>query len=174
MLQRPSHYQGMESHPVDGLGPPPPNPAFLTATGSQRDPPPRLSPPHCHGIPEGPPSPRLSLPHRSGISDKDKPPPQSQPSPSKWDIRQTPSPVSALPQAQPSPSQWDIRGTPSPTSALPITVGSHRDPFPRLRAPFPHRSTPWLPAYWWMACRNFLWCFRTLAWSIFFSSLVCL
>lgn len=28
--------------------------------------------------------------------------------------------------------------------------------------------------HWWMACRNFLWCFLTLAWSIFFSSFVCL
>lgn len=192
-MYRPSQPQNAaETFPLPGnrepscgwAGTPSPSPAFLTATGSQRDPPPRLSPPHCHGIPEGPP-------------------PQAQPSPSQWDIRQrqTPSPVSAFPikvgyqadplpslsspshcgipegpppQAQPSPSQWDIRGTPSPTSTLPITVGSQRDPFPRLRAPFPHRSTPWLPAYWWMACRNFLWCFRTLAWSIFFSSLVCL
>lgn len=37
----------------------------------------------------------------------------------------------------------------------------------------------WRPAapahtHWWIACRNFLWCFRTLAWSIFFSSFVCL
>lgn len=28
--------------------------------------------------------------------------------------------------------------------------------------------------HWWIAWRNFLWCFLTLAWSIFFSSFVCL
>lgn len=28
--------------------------------------------------------------------------------------------------------------------------------------------------YWWMAWRNLRWCFRTLAWSIFFTSFVCL
>lgn len=30
------------------------------------------------------------------------------------------------------------------------------------------------PRSWWIAWRNFLWCFLTLAWSIFFSSFVCL
>lgn len=161
MMYRPSQTQNAaETFPLPGngepscgwAGTPSPSPAFLTATGSQRDPPPRLSPPHCHGIPEGPPPPgsafpiavgyqtktnplpSLSLPHQSGISGR--PPPQS----------------------QLSQSLWDPRGTPSPGS----------------EPPPPHRSTPWLPAYWWMACRNFLWCFRTLAWSIFFSSLVCL
>lgn len=39
-----------------------------------------------------------------------------------------------------------------------------------LSLPPAHRTA----SYWWMACRNFLWCFLTLAWSIFFSSLVCL
>lgn len=35
------------------------------------------------------------------------------------------------------------------------------------------RLPPW-HTHWWIACRNFLWCFLTLAWSIFFSSFVCL
>lgn len=46
-------------------------------------------------------------------------------------------------------------------------------PAPRVRRCWP-RPAGAPPTHWWMACRNLRWCFLTLAWSIFFSSFVCL